>query len=305
MRFHDLSTAPPFTGFGAFPAGGRTALPAGPDPHLRKMDRYGTIGFAAAQAALSDAGMSPPAEIDAQWGIAVGSSLGCWSSNARFYADLLKQSVQGVSPALFVRTVSNSVTGDVSIALRLSGASETFVSGWTAGADAIISAGTAIEQNRARRMLAGGVEAPDALPASLIAGTPPLSDRHWQPPAPTEAAAFALLDATATGDRLRLRAFWRGHDPARRWSLRGALDATAHLTITSVFIANSVPDDLLGRWREEAGRVPLVYLAGESGEPGAAGAVAALAAAAARGLAGALVVSRGIEGSVVALAAGR
>lgn len=310
MRFQSLTSAPAIAGFGVLTNAGATVdlSPAEPqaNAHARRMDRYGALGFAAARAALDNAGVAAPADSEAEWGVAVGSSLGCWSSNALFYLDLLKNQVAAVSRALFVRTVSNAVTGDLSIALHLGGPSETFVSGWTAGADAVASAGAALDGNKARRMLAGAVEAPDGIPpAALAAATGTGSGSDWQPPRLREAAAFALLDCEASGNPLRLRAWWRGHDPARRWSLLPALDATAHLGIDTIIVANSIPGDLMQRWRDEAGSLPLVYVAEEEGELGAAGAVVALSIAAARGLASVLVVCRGVEGSVAALAASR
>lgn len=307
MKFQPLVSAPAFTGFGvlanADANGGQPALGIEyqSNTHVRRMDRYGILGLAAARAAIESAGVAPPSDSDAQWGVNVGSSLGCWSSNTRFYVDLLKNHVAAVSPALFVRTVSNAVTGDLSITLHLGGASETFVSGWTAGADAVASAAAALDENKARRMLAGAVEVPGEIPPAALSAT----DSDWSPPALREAAAFALLEREASGDPLRLRAWWRGHDPSRRWSLLSALDATAHLGIQAIVVANSIPDEMRTRWQKEAGSLPFVYLAEESAELGAVGAVVALSTAAARGLASVLVVCRGVEGNVVALAASR
>src|SRR5262249_37176144 len=102
---------------------------------LRRMDRYGALGFAAARLALRDSGLERALRGDASWGIVVGTSLGSWSSNAEYFRRLESGSFSDVGPALFARTVSNSVNGEVSIAEQLGGESETVVSGWAAGVE--------------------------------------------------------------------------------------------------------------------------------------------------------------------------
>src|SRR5262245_63835422 len=45
---------------------------------LRRADRYGALGFAAACLAIRDAGVDAPPATDPSWGVTVGSALGCW-----------------------------------------------------------------------------------------------------------------------------------------------------------------------------------------------------------------------------------
>jgi len=329
VRFVRLDPAPRFLGFGLLtpagigvaglldtasseaPAGIRVpaeaAVPDGaPGQGHRSLDRYGTLGRAAAIAALADAGVSPPERIDPDWGVIIGSSLGCATSSVRHHLDRRDRPVSELSPAVFVRTVSSAVNGDISIACRLGGASETLVSGWAAGAEALASAGAAIAEGRARWMLAGGVEAPDGRVGEMHAVFRRDADLSWLPRQLSEGAAIAVLGPEGAPGResLPLRAYGRTHDPLGRFSLAGALDALRPLRFRSILVANAMPSDLLARWENEAGSLPILALPRRVGELGAAGAPLAVALASARRLDGVLVIARGVEGGIVALALG-
>ncbi len=330
MRFVRLDPAPGFMGFGVLtPAGvgvaglldtgvpdssvsvtipAEPAVPAGsPGLHLRSLDRYGTLGRAAAIAALVDAGIAPPERVDPDWGVAIGSGLGCGTSSLQHHFDRRDGPAAELRPAVFVRTVSSAVNFDISLACRAGGASETFVSGWAAGAEAMVSACAALAEGRARYMLAGGIEAPDARVGELHVAFRRDASLPWLPRRLSEGAAVAVLglDGRAAGpEPLRLRAYGRIHDPAGRFSLAGALDALRPLRFRSVLIANAIPPDLLARWHSEAGSVHLLSLPRCAGELGAAGAPVAVAIAAARRLESVLVIARGVEGGTVALAVG-
>lgn len=330
MRFVHLDPAPAFTGFGVLtPAGmgvaglldaGASGAPVGvamPDDHAileggaaqrhRRLDRYGTIGCAAAIAALADADVTVPEHVDPDWGVMIGSSLGCATSTLRHHLDGCDKPAAELSPSLFVRTVASAVSGDISMACRLGGASETLVSGWAAGAEAMVSAGAALAEGRARFMLAGGVEAPDGCIQEMHAAFRRDADLPWLPHRLSEGAVIAVMgpDGRAGGPcALRLRAYGRCHDPTGRFSLAGALDALRPLRFRSTLIANSVPPDLLARWRSEAGSMEIDSLPQRAGELGAAGAPVAVAVAAALRLESVLVIARGVEGGAVALALG-
>jgi hypothetical protein len=251
---------------------------------LRRADRYGALGYAAAALALRDAAVAPsePAvAIDPGFGVMIGSSVACWSANRRFHEERRDQPAASLSPALFVRTVANAVNGDISIARRLAGPCDTFVSGFTAGAEALIAAAAAIDAGRAHTVLAGGVEAPEG-----FLEPPP----DWFP---VEAAGFALVRrghgdgaTTPDDDAPRLVAWHRSHDPAGAFRLAAALDALHPTPIDMILIANRIPGEILGRWRADAGDRPLFALADRAGETGAAGAPIAAALARAAGGAG-------------------
>ncbi len=330
MRFVRLDPAPGFMGFGVLtPAGmgvaglldaGASDAPVGvavpadlavldgePAQRLHRLDRYGALGCAAALAALANAGVAPAEQVDPDWGVTIGSGLGCGTSSLRYHLDRCDKPSAELSPALFVRTVSNAVSGDISMACRLGGASETLVSGWAAGAEAMGSAGAALAEGRARFMLAGGVEAPDARIEEMHSAFRRDADLPWLPQRLSEGAAIAVMGLdgrVAWPDALRLRAYGRNHDPSGRFSLAGALDALRPLRFRSTLIANRIPPDLLARWRSEAGSMEILSLPQRAGELGAAGAPVAVAVAAARRLESVLVIARGVEGGTVALALG-
>lgn len=313
------------------------ALCGEPPLRFRRMDRYGRLGYAAAHRALAglppalrpvarpaaaaDATVAadPAARADPDWGIMIGSSHACGRSIADHQRDLRERPVAALSPSLFVRTVANSVNGDISIGWNLGGPVETFVSGWTAGAEALLAAGAALQEGRARRILAGAAEDPGG---ARRRGESTVSGPGGEP-IPVEAAAMAVLGLGNEGvgeGALRLRACLRGHDPAGRFSLAAALDACGPIRCGTVIVANTLPLDLLSRIEEQAGERPVVHLPLLSGELGAVGApvAAALADAITRidgggpgagrlnsATAGVLVIARDPAGSTAVLALSR
>ena len=309
MRFVRLDPAPVLAACGVLtPRGTGARVPrdlaalSGLSPDaFRRMDRYGALAFAAAQRALAGAPEAPrrgPRGPDPDWGIVIGSSLACRASNAQHQRDLRTKPSTDWSPALFVRTVANAAAGGISIGWGLAGPTETLVSGWAAGAEAIALAGTWLEDGRARFILAGGIEAPE--------GNGTARDRSGLAPeedAPTEAAALAVMGMECgPAGRPRLTAYWRGHDPDGRWSLAAALDALQPIGIGRVVLANTVRPELAARFGREAGSRTFIDFAAERGEMGAAAAPAALAEAAV-GRGGTLIIARDRSGATVALAA--
>lgn len=275
----------------------------------RRMDRYASLGWAAASAALQSAGRAPLQSGDSTWGLILGSSLGCGASNAEYLHDLDHRSAADLSPALFSRTVANAVNGEISIAHGIGGISQTLVSGWAAGAEAVAEAAALLAEGRLRFALAGGVEAPDEPIQRTHAMLRHAPERRWLPPVLAEAAAVCLLTIERAGP-IRIRAFWRGHDPRGKWSLSRALQDLSSPSIGSVVVVNAVPPDVVERWRHEARGVRLVHLQESFGEVGAAGAPLALATADRwmEGMPhddGILLVSRGVEGGTAALVVSR
>jgi len=271
----------------------------------RRLDRYAELGCAAAALALEGAPGIRPARGDDTWGVVLGSSLGCWASNAEFLCDLERHRPARLSPALFVRTVANSAAGEISIARGIGGASQMLVSGWTAGAEALAEACALLAEGRARFVLAGGLEAPD--------GT--LREQHrarrrtlgWLPDTLEEAAALCLL--TAADDEKpgpRIVAYARGHDPRGEWSLADAVRRLESPEIESVVVTDPVPPEILQRWEREADRRSLVHFVEGSRAFGAAGAPLALACTVPRleamKRAGAMLfLARGPEGATAVL----
>ena len=271
----------------------------------RRMDRYAALGCAAASAALENAGEVRLEQGDPDWGVVLGSSLGCWASNAEFLVDLDDRPTPELSPGLFVRTVANAVNGEICIAHGIGGINHTVVSGWAAGAEAVAEAAALLAEGRARWILTGGVESPNDSLRRVHAAVRLTEDLRWLPETLEEAAAICLVttgNSLAPADRTRILAYRRGHDPQGRWLLSTVLEPS----VGTVVVTNSTPPDLLRSWREQAGNRRFVYLPAESGELGAAGAPLVLATASRfkGGLSSAdriLVIARGIEGGTAAL----
>jgi hypothetical protein len=279
------------------------------DPRSRRMDRYTSLGWAAASAALEKAGVAAVEKDDPTWGLILGSSLGCWASNAEYLRDLDHRSAADLSPALFARTVANAVNGEISIAHGIGGINQTLVSGWAAGAEAVAEAAALLTEGRLRFALAGGVESPDEPLQRTYAALRRGPELRWLPPALAEGAAVCLLTIGQPGP-LRIRAFWRGHDPRGKWSPSTALRELSSPSIRSIVVANAVPPAVLENWRHEARDVGLVHLPESFGEIGAAGAPLALATVERRMEGespddGILLVSRGAEGGTAALVVSR
>jgi len=338
--------APRFTAFGVLaPANRGTAevtidLPAlcgEPPLRFRRFDRYGELGYAAARLALRahpSGGGAPSdaaAAADPERGVILGSSLACWASNVRHQRSPRDPVAGTASAATFVRTVANSVSGDLSIALRLGGPGALFAGTWTAGAEAIIAAASALAEKRARTILAGGVEAPGPDLRAMHAGVGRIDGDDGGAAAPTgrwfsgmlaEAAVIAVMESadgidSAAGREpvargveapapLRLHAYGRAHDPDRRISIAALLDAPAPIPLGAVVMANTTPAALLERARQEAAPRPVIHPPDQAGELGAAGAPAAVALAdTLPGGEGVLVVARDLAGGIAALVLGR
>lgn len=279
---------------------------------FRRMDRYSALGFAAARLALGGSGALPAGRGDPDWGILLGSSLGCWSSNARYFEDLRERPASELSPSLFTRTVSNAVNGEISIAFQIGGVNETFVSGWAAGAEALAAAAALLAERRATRVLTGGLEAPDEVLEEMHHATRQQPGMGWLPESLAEGAAMCVLAAAdheplEVAGRARLLGYWRGYDPRGEWSLSTVVSTLQSRRIGTAILANTVPPGLRRRFSAELAPAHLVVLPDRTGEIGAAGAGAAVALAAERIERGdrsecILVVARGIEGNTVVLA---
>ena len=271
----------------------------------RRLDRYAELGCAAAALAIEGAAGIRPRRGDDEWGIVLGSSLGCWASNTEYLFDLERRRPALLSPALFVRTVANSVTGEIAIAHGIGGATQMIVSGWTAGAEAIVEACALLAEGRVRYVLAGGIEAPDeTLRAQHRARRGELG---WLPETLEEAAGLCLLTVAEEQEAgPRIVAYGRGHDPRGEWSLAEALLRLESPEIESVIVTNSAAPQILERWRRQVSGRPLLC-SEESRGFGAVGAPLALACTTRRREemkpGAALVLTRGAEGEWAALAA--
>jgi len=191
-----------------------------------QIDSFSRSAFVACGHALDDANVHAP---DARYegdGVVFGTAFGCQDANLQFDQFSLDPAVglRGASPLAFKGTVDNAPAGWVSVAYHLRGVNATFVSGMGAGAEAVLASASAIEQRRADRVIAGGVERLTGLQVAALyrAGMPPL-------PFASEGAAVLVIEraeaAVQRGHRPRARlaaaARLPGFDGAR---LRGFLD---------------------------------------------------------------------------------
>jgi hypothetical protein len=132
---------------------------AGDAARLRRMDRFGRAGYLAGSLALLDARHAPGEAVDPRSGVVFGSAYGCRDSITD-HALLLGSAarVEDLRPSLFAQTVHNTVPGELAIEWRLGGVSEVFVSGRTAGLDALLHGAAAIAEGEADTVVCGGAE---------------------------------------------------------------------------------------------------------------------------------------------------
>ena len=135
-------------------------------PFAARYERFGQIdsfsryAFVAAGHALDQAGIHAPDDRYEGAGVILGTAFGCQEANLQFDQFSLDPAVglRGASPLAFKGTVDNAPAGWVSVAYGLRGVNATFVSGFGAGAEAMVAAAAAIEEGRAQVVLCGGVE---------------------------------------------------------------------------------------------------------------------------------------------------
>jgi Beta-ketoacyl synthase, N-terminal domain len=133
------------------------------DPNrLRRMDRFGRLGFLAGSLALQEADSTiarDPKRDPARSGIVFGTAFGCRDSvtdHALLVASTTRP--EELRPALFAQTVHNAVNGELAIAWGLGGVSEVIVSGRCAGLEALLMAALFLREASADRIVAGGGE---------------------------------------------------------------------------------------------------------------------------------------------------
>lgn len=125
---------------------------------LRNMDRSTKLTNCAAKMALDDAALNITEENCVDVGVAIGSTLGSIRSMSDFDAEAIREGVQYVNPALFPNTVINSPASQVSIRFNIKGFNTTISSGFTSSLEAFAYACECLKNDRARAVLAGGVE---------------------------------------------------------------------------------------------------------------------------------------------------
>jgi hypothetical protein len=210
-----------------------------------QMDTFSRYAFIAAGHALDAATIAAPDPGFEDGGVIYGTAYGCQEANAQFDQFSLDPAVglRGASPLAFKGTVDNAPAGWSAVGYTLRGVNATFVSGFGAGAEAILCARSAIFAGRARRVVAGAVER--LIPLQLAAL---YRDGDLPEPFAAEGAVMLVIEDAAAATA-------RGHAPAGRMCAADRLPACDGRMLRE-WIARS------GRTREELGLVSLAPLPG-------------------------------------------
>jgi 3-oxoacyl-[acyl-carrier-protein] synthase II len=130
-----------------------------PKKEAKKMDRFIQLGIAAGIQALRDSGLTVTDENAGRVGIAVGSGIGGLPLIEENHKKLLSGGPRRVSPFFVPSTITNMISGFLSIMEGLKGPNLNVVTACTTGVHNIGIAARTIAYNDADAMLAGGAEA--------------------------------------------------------------------------------------------------------------------------------------------------
>ena len=124
-----------------------------------QVDNYSRYAMSAARMALEAAGFAADSDQRRPLGVVLGTAWGCVEENQRFERwEVQEGKIVGAAPIIFKVTVDNAPAGWISVAFRLQGPNETFVSGDGAGLEAMWSAEGLLHRGAAPALLVGGVE---------------------------------------------------------------------------------------------------------------------------------------------------
>src|SRR5262245_61877144 len=102
-------------------------------------------------------------------GIVLGTTFGCFLTNAAYQRRFAEGGPSAASPRLFAATVSNAAAGELSIAYRLGGPAVTLTAGGVAGLVAIGHAADLRASGQADALVAGGMDAADVALERFVA----------------------------------------------------------------------------------------------------------------------------------------
>jgi 3-oxoacyl-[acyl-carrier-protein] synthase II len=177
-------------------------LPEAVRSRAARAERVTQLVLAAGGAALAsaglDAGEGPPRP---RYGTVLGTAFGCFLTNAAYQRRLAEGGPAAASPRLFAATVSNAAAGELSIAYRLGGPAVTLSAGAASGLTALGHAVDLLRAGRADALVAGGMDALDAVLDRWLADGGLAIGR----PA-AEAAGLLVLEPLATARARGVRA---------------------------------------------------------------------------------------------------
>jgi 3-oxoacyl-[acyl-carrier-protein] synthase II len=151
------------TGFTAVRGPRLDALPEVVRARASRTERVTQLAFAATAPALAMAGLvATDGDPRPRIGVVLGTTFGCFLTNATFQRRLAEGGPAVASPRLFAATVSNAAAGELAIAYRLGGPAVTMTAGSVAGLAAIGHAVDLVRARQADALVAGGMDAVDA-----------------------------------------------------------------------------------------------------------------------------------------------
>ncbi len=124
----------------------------------KRMEAFSQYAVAAAQEAVSDAGLSMEQEDPYRVGCSVGSGIGSLQAIEREHEKLLNKGPSKINPLLVPLMISNMAAGNVSIHFGLKGKNINVVTACATGTNSIGEAFRSIQYGDADVMLAGGTE---------------------------------------------------------------------------------------------------------------------------------------------------
>ena len=150
----------------------------------KKMDRFIQLGIAAGKQALADSGLSISADNAHRVGVAIGSGIGGLEQIEQNHSKLMNSGPKRVSPFFVPSTITNMISGFLSIMEGLKGPNLNVVTACTTGVHNIGVAARTIAYGDADAMLAGGAEASiTPLGIAGFAAARALSSRNEDPQA--------------------------------------------------------------------------------------------------------------------------
>jgi len=157
-----------------------------PARDARKMDRFMQLGIAAGVEAIGDAGLEVTDANATRIGVYIGSGIGGVNTIESTTKLLLERGPRRVSPFYIPMSITNMISGNLSIMYGLKGPNLSMVTACSSGTHAIGEAGRLIEYADADIMIAGGAEAP--ISPTAIAGFSAARALSLRNDAPAEAS---------------------------------------------------------------------------------------------------------------------
>jgi 3-oxoacyl-[acyl-carrier-protein] synthase II len=155
-----------------------------PKAALRRTSRLGQLALGVVEAALTQAGLTPDAEL----GLVVGTGLADLDETLGFLSGVHARGARLASPQMFQRSVHSAVAGELAILYGLTGYNLTVTQGLASGEAALYAAALAVASGRCARCLCVAV---DGVSDGLLAA---LAALGHAPDAAGEGAAAVVLD---------------------------------------------------------------------------------------------------------------